>query len=130
VGPPGRTTAETTDTGGRGETPRLSAGETTKRHRWQARRDTDGRFENPTLSAAETTKRHRWQVRKQMLNPDVGLLNPIVIEFLTQHPTPLIIARQSLLSFIQSRVESQSSSGLKTIVTTSPIELSIGLTVS
>src|SRR5690625_1950577 len=59
-----------------------------------------------------------------------GLLNPIVIEFLSQHPTPLIIARQSLLSFIQSRVESQSSSGLKTIVTTSPIELSIGLTVS
>src|SRR5699024_2546630 len=92
--------------------------------------NTDGRIENPTLSAAETAKRHRWQVRKQMLNPDVGLLNPIVIEFLTQHPTPLIIARQSLLSFIQSRVESQSSSGLKTIVTTSPIELSIGLTVS
>ena len=59
-----------------------------------------------------------------------GLLNPIVIEFLSQHPTPLIIARQSLLSFIQSRVESQSSSGLKTIVTTSPTELTIGLTVS
>src|SRR5699024_9533615 len=115
---------------GRFENPTLSAAETTKRHRWQVRRDTDSRVEKPTLSAAETTQRHRWKVRIQVINTDVALMNPRVIEFLTQHPTPLIIARQSLLSFIQSRVESQSSSGLKTIVTTSPIELSIGLTVS